>query len=58
MAIGRGAQHSFLTTFAFQARGFYEKHGYTVAGTLEDYPPGSAYFWMRKDLAPDPEQRD
>jgi GNAT superfamily N-acetyltransferase len=58
LAIGRGARHSFLTTFAFQARAFYEKHGYTVAGTLEGYPPGSAYFWMRKDLEPDPRHRD
>ncbi|MFN2241527.1 MAG: GNAT family N-acetyltransferase [Anaerolineae bacterium] len=58
MAVGRGARHSFLTTFAFQARAFYEKHGYTVAGTLEGYPPGSAYFWMRKDLGPDPGQMD
>lgn len=58
MAIGRGARHSFLTTFAFQARAFYERHGYTVVGTLEGYPPGSAYFWMRKDLEPDPRHRD
>lgn len=53
IAIGRGARHSFLTTFAFQGRAFYEKHGYSVAGILEDYPPGAAYFWMRKDLAQD-----
>jgi len=58
MAVERGARHSFLTTFAFQARGFYERHGYTVAGTLEGYPPRSAYFWMRKDLSPDLAQRD
>lgn len=58
VAAGRGARHSFLTTFAFQARGFYERHGYTVAGTLEGYPPRSAYFWMRKDLSPDLAQRD
>lgn len=53
IAIGRGARHSFLTTFAFQARAFYEKHGYSVAGVLADYPPGAAYFWMRKDLPRD-----
>jgi GNAT superfamily N-acetyltransferase len=44
MAVGRGARHSLLTTFAFQARAFYEKHGYTVAGVLEGYPPGAAYY--------------
>jgi GNAT superfamily N-acetyltransferase len=50
IAIGRGARHSFLTTFEFQARTFYEKQGYSVVGRLEGYPPGAAYFWMRKDL--------
>lgn len=50
IALERGCKRCFLTTFDFQARTFYEKHGYYVTGTLEDYPPGSAYFWMRKDL--------
>ena len=51
IARSRGCQHSFLTTFEFQARLFYEKRGYRVTGKLEDYPPGSAYYWMVKDLA-------
>jgi GNAT superfamily N-acetyltransferase len=50
MAIGRGARHCFLSTFAFQARSFYEKHGYSVPGRLEGYPPGTTYYWMRKEL--------
>ena len=50
IAIERGCKRCFLTTFDFQARALYEKHGYYVIGTLADYPPGSAYFWMRKDL--------
>lgn len=33
----RGARMVHLDTFTFQARGFYEKLGYTVFGTL-DYP--------------------
>ena len=33
----RGATMSHLDTFSFQARGFYEKYGYRVFGTL-DYP--------------------
>ena len=49
-AINRGCTAVFLTTYAFQARGFYEKQGYRVVGTLEGYPPDSAYYWMRKDL--------
>ena len=46
----RGAAHAFLTTFSFQARAFYATRGYIVVGTLADFPPGSAYFWMRKEL--------
>ena len=49
-AFSRGARHVFLTTYEFQARMFYEKQGYYVVGTLEGYPPGSAYYWLRKDL--------
>lgn len=46
----RGCSKSQLRTFSFQARGFYVKFGYRVVGTMEDYPPGGAYFWLRKDL--------
>jgi GNAT superfamily N-acetyltransferase len=49
-AAKRGCTSCFLTTFDFQGRGFYESHGYVVAGRLEDYPPGSVYYWMRKDI--------
>jgi GNAT superfamily N-acetyltransferase len=49
-AVRRGANHCFLSTFEFRARAFYEKHGYSIAGKLEGYPPGSTYFWMRKEL--------
>jgi len=50
IGIQRGCQHCFLTTFEFQARRFYEKRGYRISGTLHDFPPGSAYYWMVKDL--------
>ena len=56
LAIRRGARHCFLTTFEFQARRFYEKYGYRVVGQLEGYPPGTTYYWMRKDLLLDPLQ--
>ena len=39
-----------LDTFSFQARGFYEKLGYTVFGTLPDYPPGHTRYWLAKRL--------
>ncbi len=50
-ARARGCSRARLFTYSFQARGFYEKHGYTVFGILEDYPPGHRQIWLRKDLA-------
>ena len=41
----------WLDTFSFQARGFYEKRGYQVFGTIDDYPPGQSRYWMKKLLA-------
>jgi ribosomal protein S18 acetylase RimI-like enzyme len=50
-AVARGCRRARLYTYSFQAQGFYERHGYTVFGTLEDYPPGHRQVWMRKDLS-------
>jgi ribosomal protein S18 acetylase RimI-like enzyme len=36
-----GCTASRVETFDFQAPGFYKKLGYTLVGTVEDYPPGS-----------------
>ena len=49
-AIGRGCTSAQLSTFSFQAKGFYEKLGYRVIGALEDYPPGETFYWMRRDF--------
>lgn len=49
-AIRRGCRHAWLDTFSFQARGFYEKLGYRVFGTLDDYPAGHSRFFMSKSL--------
>jgi GNAT superfamily N-acetyltransferase len=46
----RGAHHATLETFSFQARPLYEKLGYEVFGTLDDFPPGHAKFFLRKRL--------
>lgn len=46
----RGCLRVMLTTYSFQARGFYEREGYRVVGEMADYPPGAAYYWMRKEL--------
>ncbi len=39
-----------LETASFQARGFYEKLGYSVIGSLPDYPPGHTLYWLAKRL--------
>jgi GNAT superfamily N-acetyltransferase len=49
-AVARSCLYAQLKTFSFQARGFYEKCGYRVTGVLQDYPPGHALYWMRKEL--------
>jgi GNAT superfamily N-acetyltransferase len=51
-AIQRGCRGVWLDTFSFQARGFYERLGYTVFGTFEDYPPGHSRFFLRKNFEP------
>ena len=38
----------WLDTYDFQARGFYEKLGFTVFGTLEDHPRGGRRFFLEK----------
>lgn len=48
----RGCRHVQLDTLSFQARPFYEKLGYRVYGTLEDFPAGSGHrrYYMTRDL--------
>jgi ribosomal protein S18 acetylase RimI-like enzyme len=46
----RGCHGAYLDTFSYQARPFYEKLGYTVFGTLEDYPKGHQRFYMMKKM--------
>lgn len=41
---------AMLTTFSFQAKDFYLKYGYSAAGQVEDYPPGSVYYTLVKNL--------
>lgn len=40
----------WLDTYGFQARRFYEKHGYEVFGALDDHPRGSQRSFLRKML--------
>jgi GNAT superfamily N-acetyltransferase len=45
-----GCHSAYLDTFSYQARPFYERCGYEVFGTLDDYPQGHQRFFMRKSL--------
>ncbi|MEA3146360.1 MAG: hypothetical protein QOI53_1859, partial [Verrucomicrobiota bacterium] len=36
--------------FDFQARGFYEKNGFHVFGTIENYPIGHERYYLIKRL--------
>ena len=50
LAAERGCVGSWLTTFTFQARGFYEKLGYEVFGTLDNSPRDNVRIFLRKRL--------
>lgn len=45
-----GCTQAHLDTFSFQARGFYERHGYRLFGQLDDYPAGHSRYYLRKEL--------
>lgn len=45
-----GDRFIWTATFSFQAKGFYERHGYRVVGELTDFPPGHNRYTLRKDL--------
>jgi GNAT superfamily N-acetyltransferase len=51
LAMERGCIGSHLTTMSFQALEFYERHGYTVFGVLEDFPPGHRKYMLQKPFA-------
>lgn len=50
IAIDRGCRCGCLMTFSFQAREFYERHGYEIYGDLDDYPAGHTLHFMKKVL--------
>jgi len=47
----RGCRGVWLDTYDFQARGFYERLGYRLFGTLDDMPPGHQRFYLSKRLS-------
>jgi GNAT superfamily N-acetyltransferase len=46
----RGCVGAWLTTFTFQARGFYEKLGYRLFGEIENSPGDNVRLLMKKRL--------
>ncbi|ODQ01146.1 MULTISPECIES: GNAT family N-acetyltransferase [Salinivibrio] len=46
-----GCKMAFVDTFSFQAKPFYEKHGYQCQMTLDDYPLNHSLHFMTKKLA-------
>jgi GNAT superfamily N-acetyltransferase len=49
-AAERGCIGVRLETMSFQAPGFYARLGYSVVGTLRDFPPGHTRFTLAKRL--------
>jgi len=51
-ALRRGCSSAWLDTFEFQARGFYERLGYSCFATLPEYPKGHSRYFLQKQLIP------
>jgi len=49
-AYKKGIYNLYLTTFEFQALGFYKKRGYKVVIIIEDYPKGFKEYTVYKKL--------
>lgn len=50
LAVEHGARAATLETHNQAAMAFYLRRGYTVAGQIEDYPPGFTKYLLRKTL--------
>ncbi len=50
VARDRSCHSVWLDTYSFQAKPFYEKLGFSVFATMEDYPPGKQRFILSKKL--------
>jgi GNAT superfamily N-acetyltransferase len=46
----KGCKSVLVDTFSFQAKPFYEKHGYYCQMTLNDYPVVDQLHFLTKDL--------
>lgn len=50
-ALRRGCRHAWVDII-FGAKGFCERLGYEVFGSLRDHPPGFSRSFLKKDLGP------
>ena len=50
LAAARGCVGASLDTYSFQARGFYEKLGYSLVGKINDCPPGGARYFLQRRI--------
>ena len=48
MAQQRGCIGTCLSSYSFQAPEFYEQHGYSAFGQIDDYPVGNTMLFMSK----------
>lgn len=46
----RGCTFAYTNTFTWQAPEFYNKLGYEIYGTLENFPEGNTLSYVRKNL--------
>jgi GNAT superfamily N-acetyltransferase len=49
-AAARGCRQIHLATYDFQALPFYQKLGYEIAGTLENFPTPYTHYFLKKNL--------
>lgn len=50
VACERGCRGACLSSYSFQAPEFYERHGYSSFGQIDDYPIGHTMFFMSKKM--------
>jgi len=50
LAVEKGCRMVRVDTFSFQAPEFYQKQGYEVYGTVEDFPEGYTHYMFLKRI--------